>query len=557
MIFNTLDIIVLAGYFVIILAIGIYASRKVKGVDDYYMGGRRFGKAMMTMYAFGAGTHADSAVGVVAQSYKYGMPGLWYQWIQIFNTPFYWLLVPVFRRARCTTTGDFYELRYGPSMGMLYGFMGVVINISFMALMILGSGRLLEALSGGVLHFSWVVWVMPLTFLVYSLIGGMIATVWNDFFQGILTIVMSLLLVPFLLSALGGIGGVQAKALNVNELFRLIAPGEIGLYWIIAAAINQMFSVVAQPHIMSNAGAGKTELDNRVGFCLGVTLKRFCTIAWALVGVLAIAYYGPGKMAGDHIFGALVRDVLPAGCIGLMVACILASVMDNGAVFILSTSALFTRNLLRTFRSAQRNEKREMLVSRIFSVAFVAASIGLAFSFSDVPSAIRFLWALIPPIGISFWLGLWWRRANRYGAWASFLTSALAWLIGTKVFGWTGDGGLPYLITFYLITGLVAGAVVSLLTPPEPEVRLARFFLTINTRVGQEHLLEGINDSGNEVEVVRRQKSLSASVRLTGWRNWEIPRPGKEALLGFLIVFAVSLGLHFVVLWLCAVFRTN
>ena len=72
------------------------------------------GMAMRTiMYAFGAGTHADSAVGVVAQSYHLGMAGLWYQWMQIFNTPFYWLLVSVFRRARCLTTGDTAPRRCG------------------------------------------------------------------------------------------------------------------------------------------------------------------------------------------------------------------------------------------------------------------------------------------------------------------------------------------------------------------------------------------------------------------------------------------------------------
>jgi Na+/proline symporter len=501
MMFHWLDVLVLAAYFVIIIGTGICAARKIKGVNDYYMGSRRFGKAMMIMYAFGAGTHADSAVGVVAQSYKFGMAGVWYQWMQIFNTPFYWLLVAVFRRARCLTTGDFYEMRYGPSMGILYGFMGVGINIGFMGVMLLGSGRLIEALSGGAVSLRWAVVLMPCLFLFYSLLGGLIAAVWNDFLQGILTIIMSLMLVPFLLIALGGISGVQAKAPNVNDLFRLTAPGEIGLFWIIAAAINQMFSVPAQPHIMSNAGAGKTELDNRIGFSVGVTLKRFCSIAWALVGVLAIVYYGPRTMNGDHVFGALVRDLLPAGFAGLMVACILASVMNTGSVFVLSTSALFTRNLLRMFRDAEHKERLEILASRLFSLVFVGASVTLALSFGDVPSAIRFIWIFIPLIGISFWLGLWWRRANRYGAWASFITALVAWIVGVEIFGWTGDRGLPYLITFYLGSGITAGAIVSLITPPETEELLDRFYLTINTPIGQESRLERF--AARTVEVSR------------------------------------------------------
>ncbi len=483
-----LDIVLLAGYFTAMFGVGLYSARRVRNMDDYYMGGRRFGKLMMIMYAFGAGTHADFAVGVASQSYKLGMAGIWYQWLQIFNTPFYWLLSPVFRRARCLTTADFYEMRYGPSLGILYGFMGVAINMGFLGVTLLGCAKLIEALTGGSIPLGWSMLLMTVAFVFYSLIGGLIATVWNEFVQGMLTIVMSFLLIPFVWTAVGGVAGVQARLPDADRVFRLTAPGEIGLYWILAAAVNQMFSVVAQPHIMSNNAAGRSELDNRIGFCAGVTLKRVCTIAWALAGVLAIAYYGPGKMHGDFVFGSLIRDLLPAGFAGLMIAAIMASVMDNGAVFVLTTSALFTRNLLRTFRR-QENVQVELLVSRGFSIIYVAASIAMALSFQDVPAAIRFMWNLVPLIGISFWLGLWWRRANRYGAWASFLVAAAAWMIGLHRFGWKGDAGLPYLITFYLLAGIGAGIVVSLLTKPEPAQRLDRFFLTINTPVGQEEKL--------------------------------------------------------------------
>src|SRR5579862_1948427 len=138
---HRIDLAVLSCYFGVIVLIGVFAARRVKGVEDYYMGGRRFGKALMTMFAFGAGTHADSAVGLIAETYKVGMAGIWYQWSQLFNTPIYWLLSPVFRRARCLTTGDLYELRYGPSLGILYAAWGVVINTGFLSVALFGSGK--------------------------------------------------------------------------------------------------------------------------------------------------------------------------------------------------------------------------------------------------------------------------------------------------------------------------------------------------------------------------------------------------------------------------------
>lgn len=489
-----LDLVVLGSYFAVILAVGLFAASRIKGVEDYYMGGRRFGKAMMIMFAFGCGTHADSAVGVASETYQVGIAGLWYQWSQLFNTPIYWLLSPIFRRARCLTTGDLYELRYGPWLGVLYACWGIVINIGFLSVALFGSGKLVEAVTGGAIPVRWSVFLMTFLFVFYSFLGGMIAAVWNEFIQGTLTIIMSILLVPFLWDAVGGRAGFLSTVPHAEKFFRMTAPGEIGLFWIVTVTMNQVLGYVAQPHIMSNNAAGRTELDNRIGLSAGMILKRVCAVGWAFVGVLAIAYYGYGKIQPDHVFGSLIRDLLPTGFAGLMLACIIASVMDIGSVLMLSTAALFTRNLLPRFKPT-KDERQELLISRFFSLAYVSASICVALSFSNVPSAIRFMWELLPMIGIPFWLGLWWKRANRYGAIASSLVATIAWIVASKGFGWTGDTGTPYVISFYLILGIISGVVVSLVTKPESQSLLDRFYLTINTPIGQEDALAGVGSA--------------------------------------------------------------
>jgi Na+/proline symporter len=499
---HSLDFVVLGCYFIVVAVIGIFGARRIKGVEDYYMGGRRFGKAMMMMFAFGAGTHADSAVGLVAESYKLGMAGIWYQWSQLFNTPIYWLLSPVFRRARCLTTGDLYEMRYGPSLGILYAAWGVVINIGFLSVALFGSGRLVEGLTSQSIPLRWIIILMTIAFVSYSLLGGLIATVWNEFFQGTLTIVMSILLLPFLWHAVGGATGFRASVPHAAGYLRMTAPGEIGLFWIVAVSLNLLLGFVAQPHILSNNAAGRTEMDNRVGFTAGMILKRLCSVAWALAGVLAIAYYGSARVQADHVFGSLIRDLLPTGFVGLMLACVVASMMDIGSVLMLSTSALFTRNLLRRFRRTE-NQRLELLFSRIFSLVYVSVSIWVALSFQNVPAALRFLMGLLPMIGISFWLGLWWRRANRYGAIASSLAATVAWIVGFYVFGWRGDARFPYLVAFYLVVGLAVGILVSVVTQPESRHLLDRFYSTINTPIGHEFAVNPIESADARVDPYR------------------------------------------------------
>ena len=80
----------LAIYFIVTVAIGLWSARKIKDTTDFFMAGRRFGKPFMIFFAFGAGTSGNDAVGVSSKTYTNGLSGIWYQWLWLFCTPFYW-----------------------------------------------------------------------------------------------------------------------------------------------------------------------------------------------------------------------------------------------------------------------------------------------------------------------------------------------------------------------------------------------------------------------------------------------------------------------------------
>ena len=502
---SAVDLIVLVAYFVVIAAIGFAAQRLVKNREDYLMGGRRFGKAMMIMFAFGAGTHADSAVGVTAQSYKYGLPGIWYQWVMVFTLPIYWLLAPFFRRARVLTTADFFERRFGREMMYVYSFFALFVMLSFNGVMFYGAAKVIEALTDGGIPHHWAIVLMAVISFGYGIAGGLIAAVWNDFFQGILTIVMSLLIIPFFWRKIGGLHGFQDAIAASNHphaanVFSLVALDDMTIFWIVMMSISSLISMVAQPQILASTAAAKSEMDSRVGFVGGMILKRLMTVPWALTGVMAIALYGFSKTADpDHTFGKMSKDLLPIGFVGLMMACVMASVMDNCAVNMLSFSGIYTNSIHHRLIEPQASERRLLLVNRVSSLIFAMISIGLSFLFTDMPAAMRFLWQTVPLMGIAWFFAILWRRTNRWGAIASFAAALAATglakfvLPNFQLFGWSvswaGDAGLPWTITLYLIAGIGAGILVSLLTPPESKERTDQFFLLLKTPIGQEHVL--------------------------------------------------------------------
>ena len=127
-------------------------------------------------------------------------------------------------------------------------------------------------------------------------------------------------------------------------------------------------------------------MDSRIGFVGGMILKRLMTIPWALTGVMAIALYGFSKTADpDHTFGKMSADLLPVGCVGLMLACVMASVMDNCAVNMLSFSGIYTNSIHQRLIDPAASERKLLLVSRVTSLIFAAVSIGLSFLFTDMP----------------------------------------------------------------------------------------------------------------------------------------------------------------------------
>ncbi|MFW6353826.1 MAG: sodium:solute symporter family protein, partial [Verrucomicrobiota bacterium] len=284
-----INLLVLFLYLVGVTALGVWSMRKVHDMGDFIMP-RRFGKWMLTMHAFGSGTHSDQAVSVASKSYTNGLSGIWYQWLYLFGTPFYWLMAPLLRRFRALTTADIFELRYGRSVAMLYA----VISIAFMAtsigLMLKGSGAVIAGASGGVISAELSIVLMTVLFVGYGTAGGLGGAIVTDFIQGLLTIVFSFILLPSVLYAVGGLDGIRAQLEDPNML-SLVAPAEIGVFYITVIALNALVGIVTQPHILANCAAGKTEREGQFGFMVGSFTKRFCTVAWALTGLAGVVYF--------------------------------------------------------------------------------------------------------------------------------------------------------------------------------------------------------------------------------------------------------------------------
>lgn len=561
-----LDWAVLGVYLIGITGIGIWAARRVQSAANYFISDRRSGKWMMMFFSFGAGTHADQAVGVAAKAFTSGASGIWYQWLWLPVTPFYWLIAPLFRRMRAVTTSDYFDFRYNGSVGALYAVAGMLQLVVTIGVILRGSGAMVDAVSGGTIPSTWAIWAMTVMFLIYGMAGGLNAAILTDFVQGILTIILSFLILPFALDAVGGLSGLR-QMVDDPALFEIVAPGEITAFYIAIIALNGLIGWVTQPHNMAACGAGETEMDGRWGVTGGNLLKRVCTIAWVLTGLVAIGLYAGEELHVDYVYGLMAGDLLPAvapGLVGLFIAALLAAVMSSCDAFMVASAALFTQNIYKRYFVTDRPDAHYLRVGRIVSVLVVLVGIYFAFAFASVIEGLEVFWAMQALMGIPFWAGIFWRRATPAGAWAATLVSFAVLLLTSRLtfFGrvlydfntrwapllpewmlWDGQLYLPWQMIFYLVAGLVTLIGVSLVTRPVNAERLDRVYTCLRTPV---------RPGEPETAPFTLPPGIAPAPRqpLVRHPDFEIPRPSAVAMIGFLVAWAIVLVLVGAFYWI-------
>ncbi len=178
-----INCLVLGAYLIGITVIGTLSARKVKDASTFFMGQRQFGKWMMTFFNFGTGTSTDQAVSTVAKTYTVGASGIWYQWLWLFSTPFYWILAPLFRRMRAVTTSDYLAVRYGNSVSVLFALVGMLQLSVTIGVVLKASSSMIDPVTDGFITANMAIFGMTVLFVIYGVAGGLSAAIITDLIQ--------------------------------------------------------------------------------------------------------------------------------------------------------------------------------------------------------------------------------------------------------------------------------------------------------------------------------------------------------------------------------------
>jgi SSS family solute:Na+ symporter len=452
-----IDYIVLIAYFLIMIAIGLWAMRRVSDQEDYFMGGRGFGKLLQTFAAFGAGTGAHEPVQVGSTVWTSGLSGVWSALMWLFVTPIYWITAVWYRRMRHLTLGDWFVERYeSRSMGVAYTVFAIVFYMAYLSTMFSAIAAFAVPLMGvetGLFGLDLKYTLIPAiagVVILYGVLGGLTAAYWTDLIQGLFIILLSVLLIPYGLWALAEqFGGPDEQSLmdgfrimhervssDYFSLFSGPSSGDFPIHFIISLSLLGMVGIVVQPHfIATGGGSAKTEDAARIGLVVGNFLKRLCTIGWALTALIALALLaGTPELASnpDLVWGVAAREILGPlnlGLVGLMLACLLAAMMSSADTYMIVTSGLVVRNVYAAYINPNAGEKQYVFVARITGLVIIIGAAIFALYYANVFAQFKMAMELPILFAAPFWVGMYWRRANRTAVWGTILFSLLVFFV--------------------------------------------------------------------------------------------------------------------------------
>jgi Na+/proline symporter len=462
-----------------------------KKASDFLVGGRKLGWLLQFFLNFGNMADSNGAPTVSAEVYREGVGGSWINFQLLFTTPFYWFFPVWFRRSRQVTFADLFVDRFNDrSLAAVYAIlggiiifgiivMGNVISYKVASAMILkpaaewtvqerqsvdefheyetlklkhGSaswsdddGKRYETLDALYKHGelnSYISYLKPVPFYIgYSLIvgsyivlGGLKAAAIIDAFQGILIIILSFMMIPMGLHAVGGFAGLHEKVdASKFQLFGSEAGNQYAWYSILAIIFTSTVASIAGVNMGPAAASARSEHALRMGTVMGGFGKRIVTIGWLFCGLLALALFPHGNGLSDtqNTWGAMAQTLLVPGLMGLMISGMILGHMPGVGVASVALSALLTRNsYAMVFRN--RSDEHYLVVSKICIPLVLALSIPASLILTDFIAILSFLITFNAFMGTAGFMLYFWRKLTSQ----AIMIGMIVWLILMSFVPW-------------------------------------------------------------------------------------------------------------------------
>jgi SSS family solute:Na+ symporter len=426
---SRIDRLIIAAYFLIVLGIGFFLRRRVRNSSDYLLTDRSLPLWITGISFMAANLGSLEMMGMVANGAKYGMLTNHFYWIGaipamaflgVFMMPFYF-------QNNIRSVPEYLKMRFDRRSHALNA-------LTFLTMTVLMSGINMFALAtvfGTMLgwSFEFSVCVSAGVVVVYTALGGLSSSIYNEVFQFFLVVAGLLPLSILCLRACGGWQGLHMRLapemLHTWKYTGSAAANGFGANWL--AIVFGMGFVMPFGYwctdflLVQRAMAAHNLSAARRTPLVAAVPKMFFPLLVTLPGLCAIALFG-GQLRSNYnaALPLLLMKFYGPGLLGLGLTALLASFMSGMAGNITAFNTVWTYDLYQDYIAPGRSDRHYLVVARIATIVGAVLSIATAYIVLHFDSLMDYMQLIasffISPLFATFFLGMFWRRTSATGA---------------------------------------------------------------------------------------------------------------------------------------------
>ena len=458
---STYYLLVLLGFLVLMLGLGVWVARRTEGGEDFLLAGRGLRTPLLLGTTLATLVGTGSSLGAVGLAYSSGWAGLLYG---IGGAAGVFGLLWLFADARDHEFWTFPE-----EMSFYYGASAALKNVVAVLLFVAEIGWLGAHMLGGSIYLGYLTGIDPTLakaivaagFGLYVIVGGYLADVITDAVQGVILFVGFSVLAVLSFREAGGVSGFRENLPDGANSF--LGMGEVGVIPAVSLAVVIAVGVLATPSYRQRIYSATSTATVRRSFLLVGILFALFAVMPAIAGMSA-RVLNPGIENSDRAFPFLATEIFPVWLGGLLLVSGLSATASSGDSDAVTAVTIFLRDVYRMIVGRLPAEENVVLYSRVgiavvMSVAFVVT----IFATSVIDYITLMISTVLSGLFVAALLGKFWPRATWQGGIACMAVGSAAALAVTASESWTAFWGNPVIPS--LLAALLAGVVVSLVTP--------------------------------------------------------------------------------------------
>jgi SSS family solute:Na+ symporter len=439
---STVDLVIIALYFVAVIGIGFYLKRYTKTGEDFFLAGREMTAWIAGLSFLAANLGSLELMGWAASSYQYGILAAHWYWIGAIPAMLFLGLVmmPFYYISKTHSVPGYLKLRFGEPARALSAISFGLMTVLMSGINMFAMAKVMNVVLGWDMDVS--IWVSSVTVAAYVFLGGLLSAIFNEVLQFVLIWLGALLIAIIGLIEAGGWNGVVARihqnfpGQDYTHMWRTLgsfSDNPMGINWV--GVVFGLGAVISMGYwttdflVVQRVIAAKDLRSAKLAPIIGAGFKMMVPLIVILPGLLGLAVL-PFKLVPENMLtpGAhSYNDVLPLmlarycgpGLLGLGVTALIAGFMSGMAGNVSAFATVWTYDIYRAMIRKNASDSHYVAMGRWCTVIGVGVSVGTSYLVRHSPSIMDYVQELfsffIAPLFGTVLLGMMWKRATSAG----------------------------------------------------------------------------------------------------------------------------------------------